>query len=193
MPSQRLLDADADRDALLRVARAGAEQFLRGALDESLPLPSVPGTFGGCFVTLWAASELRGCRGTIGETTDLTAAVAQAAAMAVTDPRFENNAVAAEELVTLDIEVSVLSAAGRTEDPAKLVAGVHGVLVRRGRPSGCFLPRVATEYGWDAEQFLSSCCRLKAGLEPDAWRRPDTEVLLFTADAFRESEMTGLP
>jgi AMMECR1 domain-containing protein len=38
----------------------------------------------------------------------------------------------------------------------------------------------------DAETFLSRCCSEKAGLPPDAWRDPNTQVLIFTADIHAE-------
>ncbi len=50
--------------------------------------------------------------------------------------------------------------------------------------SGCFLPQVAEETGWSVEEFWSHCCRDKAGLDSDAWRRPDAERMTFTADVF---------
>ena len=46
------------------------------------------------------------------------------------------------------------------------------------------MPQVATETGWSKEEFLSYCCAHKAGLAPDAWKDPETEVYLFTAEAF---------
>jgi AMMECR1 domain-containing protein len=54
----------------------------------------------------------------------------------------------------------------------------------RGGRSGCFLPEVATDQGWDAAEFLSQCCQGKAGLPPDAWRQPGTKVFLFTSEKF---------
>jgi AMMECR1 domain-containing protein len=53
--------------------------------------------------------------------------------------------------------------------------------------SGCFLPQVATEMGWDKIELLRRCCQGKAGLPPDAWKDPATEVSLFTAEAFSGS------
>src|SRR5439155_972881 len=50
---------------------------------------------------------------------------------------------------------------------------------------GLLPPQVATEYHWGPEAFLAATCR-KAGLPPDAWREPDTEVLTFQADVFGE-------
>jgi len=40
--------------------------------------------------------------------------------------------------------------------------GVDGIYMKKGRASGCFLPQVA----------------------PDAWKDPETEVYLFTAEVF---------
>ncbi|OHB80722.1 MAG: hypothetical protein A2Z25_02850 [Planctomycetes bacterium RBG_16_55_9] len=72
----------------------------------------------------------------------------------------------------------------RTEDPTSLRLGVDGIYIKRGFFSGCFLPQVAAETGWTKEQFLSYCCAHKAGLAADAWKDPQTEVYLFTAEAF---------
>ncbi|NQT20411.1 MAG: AMMECR1 domain-containing protein, partial [Planctomycetes bacterium] len=33
---------------------------------------------------------------------------------------------------------------------------------------------------------LSSCCANKAGLSPDAWKDPDTEVYIYSAQVFGE-------
>jgi uncharacterized protein (TIGR00296 family) len=62
--------------------------------------------------------------------------------------------------------------------------GVDGIYIKSGSLSGCFLPQVATETGWNKEEFLSYCCSHKAGLPADAWKQPDTEVYLFTAEVF---------
>ena len=60
-----------------------------------------------------------------------------------------------------------------------------GIYITNGKTSGCFLPQVATETGWNEEDFLSFCCDHKAGLAPDAWKTdPDVEVYLFTAEVF---------
>ena len=64
--------------------------------------------------------------------------------------------------------------------------GKHGVIVRRGRRQGVFLPEVATETGWDRETFLEHLCWSKAGLPKDAWKDKDTELLIFTAQLFEE-------
>ena len=84
----------------------------------------------------------------------------------------------------MDVEISVLSPLEKTSDPLSLRLGTHGIYIKRGCASGCFLPQVATETGWTKEEFLSYCCSHKAGLADDAWKDPKTEVFLFTADIF---------
>ena len=102
------------------------------------------------------------------------------------DQRFVFDRITPSELKQLEIEISVLSPLEKTDDPLSLELGNHGIYIRRGSQAGCFLPQVATELGWSKEQFLSRCCADKIGLKPDAWKDPDTEVLLFTAEVFSE-------
>ena len=107
-----------------------------------------------------------------------------ALASSTEDPRFANERITEEELGQIDIEISALSPLKRTDDPASLRIGIDGIYIVNGYHSGCFLPQVATETGWAAEEFLSYCCAHKAGLAPDAWKDEDTDVYLFTADVF---------
>jgi AmmeMemoRadiSam system protein A len=152
---------------------------------ESVPAPrdvSLP--HGGVFVTLHKHRRLRGCMGTLDADVPLAEAVRRATlSAAFHDPRFPP--VASPELAELDLEVSVLSHPEPMHDLAELVIGRHGVLVRRGPQRGLFLPQVAAEHHLDRETFVSRCCDEKAGLPADAWRQPDTEVLLFTTEVFR--------
>jgi len=77
-----------------------------------------------------------------------------------------------------------LSPLERTDDPLSLRLGVDGIYIKKSHASGCFLPQVATETGWTKEEFLGYCCSHKAGLADDAWRDPETEVYLFSAEVF---------
>ena len=139
----------------------------------------------GCFVTLKNSGRLRGCIGQFISEEPLTALVQKMAEQSVSgDPRFFSDQVTAAELDELDIEISVLSRLERTDDPLSLKPGRDGIYIKRGFASGCFLPQVATEMGWNSEQFLSYCCSHKAGLSPDAWQQEDAEVYLFTAEVF---------
>ena len=55
-------------------------------------------------------------------------------------------------------------------------------MVEQGVHRGLLLPQVATEWGWDGEQFLRQTC-VKAGLPPDAWRH-GARVFRFAAEVF---------
>src|SRR2546421_12998771 len=85
------------------------------------------------------------------------------------------------------LEISVLTAAAPLPldpvDPAGIVIGRDGLIVRRGRHVGLLLPQVAAEYHWGPEAVLAAACR-KAGLAPDAWRGTGTEGVGFEAGGF---------
>ncbi len=177
------------RQQLLRFARETAGRALGVRGGGEIEAPRIAGTFGGVFVTFWRGKMLRGCVGTFSATDDIAATVARMTEASLRDSRFAGNPIGAAELPKLLIEISVLSTPERTSDPASLIPGVHGVVIRRGSQSGCFLPKVASDRGWSAEEFLSQCCAMKAGLDRDAWRDAETEVELFEADVICESEM----
>ncbi len=154
-----------------------------------MPTPaSMAGPLGemrGCFVTLTNAGRLRGCIGTFSPSEPLGKMIVQmGAAAAREDPRFLGDPITAGELAALDVEVSVLSPLELTADPASLRVGVDGIYIVAGGRSGCFLPEVATDQGWDAEQFLSHCCSGKAGLPANAWQDPNTKTDLFPTEKF---------
>jgi AmmeMemoRadiSam system protein A len=136
----------------------------------------------GAFVTLTRNNQLRGCIGHIVGQAPLFETVAtMAGAAAFEDPRFPPVTVA--EFEELEVEISILSPLERVEDLAAVTPGVHGLYMRRGARSGLLLPQVATEWGWDRETFLAQTC-VKAGLPPDAWNDPATEVFWFQAEVF---------
>ncbi len=178
------------RQRLLEIARCSVTAAVNGA-----PLPKVeesdPELTGkqGCFVTLKNGEHLRGCLGNFVSRIPLCRLVNEMArASATEDPRFFSSPITPQELPQLAIEISVLSTLERIANPLDLELGVHGIYIRRGGAAGCFLPQVATETGWSKEEFLRSCCSHKAGLAPDAWKQPDTEVYVFTADIINEKE-----
>ncbi len=143
----------------------------------------------GCFVTLHNHGELRGCIGQFQPSQSLLETVREMAIAAATqDNRFAVNPVRPEELPEIDIEISVLSPLVKTDDPLSLELGKHGIYIKKGWSSGCFLPQVAIETGWDKETFLGQCCAGKAGLPAEVWKEPDTEVYLFTAEIFGEND-----
>lgn len=161
-------------------ARAVIERAIRGEDPAGVPVPQLEDEpHGGVFVTLNdAQGRLRGCMGTLDPSQPLAEAVRTAAVnAALSDPRFPP--VRPDELPKLGVQVSILTHPAAMRSLDELEIGRHGVIVRRGRNRGLFLPQVATQFRLSPAQFLSLCCSEKAGLPPDAWRDPQTEVLLF--------------
>ena len=142
----------------------------------------------GAFVTITKGGALRGCIGRFTADEPLHKVVAKMArASATEDPRFVGRRLTAAELEDINIEISVLSTMTRIKDPLEEVKlGVHGIYIRRGARSGTYLPQVATEHNMTLEEFLSSCSSSKAGLAPDAWKDPQTEVYIYSAQVFGE-------
>lgn len=137
----------------------------------------------GCFVTLKTEGRLRGCIGIfVSDKPLIELAVEMAYSSSTSDPRFEFDRLTPNEVKNLEIEISVLSELEKTDNPLSLELGTHGIYIKNGRQTGCFLPQVATETGWSKEEFLSYCCSHKAGLHRSAWKDKDTEVYLFTAE-----------
>jgi len=183
------------RRTLLRLARQSVEAAVKGERLGSVQVddPELQGRQG-AFVTLKTHGQLRGCIGCFTSEQPLWRTVMQMAAdSALRDPRFWGMRLRPKELADLEIEISVLSPMERIENPLDLELGKHGIYIRRGGRSGCFLPQVATETGWSKEEFLSQCCAGKAGLAPDAWKEPGTEVFVFTAEVISEAEEQSRP
>lgn len=169
-------------------ARGVIEQTLRhGEVRHITPPRGEPPRSGGAFVTLRRSRRLRGCMGTVECGRPVAEAVRDAAiSAALHDPRF--SPVTLAELTELTIVVSLLSPPEPMTSLEQLEIGRHGVIVRRGDQRGLFLPEVAVEHGLDREAFVTRCCVEKAGLPADAWRDPQTEVLLFTTQIFSEEQ-----
>ena len=184
-------------EAAVRAARATVEAAVKA---QPAPRPALPKKFdnpAGVFTTLSTHPEgkLRGCVGFAEPVLPLKEAiVASATAAAVEDGRFEP--VTAEELDGLVVEVSLLTvptaivAATPEELVKKVIVGRHGLIVREGRRGGLLLPQVATDWKWDAEEFLARTCQ-KAGQPLDFWKSPRATVLAFEAEVFTEAEPRG--
>ncbi len=176
---------------MLHIARETIARELRGLDQPVVSSVAFPPVEGGVFVTLRRSGRLRGCMGTFKPKATLLESVDYVSRLACKDPRFVQAPVRLEELARLVVEMSVLSRLDRTETPGLLRPGEHGIMIRRGESSGCFLPQVAVDFGWSAEEFLDQCCKGKAGLEAGAWKELDAEVYLFTAEVFAEAVADG--
>jgi AmmeMemoRadiSam system protein B/AmmeMemoRadiSam system protein A len=136
----------------------------------------------GAFVTLKKHGELRGCIGHIVGDLPLDRTISEmAVAAAFHDPRFP--ALTEAELEEIEIEISVLTPLKRIHRMEEITVGKHGIFMKRGTRSGLLLPQVATEQGWDCGTFVENTCR-KAGLPSDAWKDPETEMYVFSAQIF---------
>ncbi len=143
----------------------------------------------GCFVTLHKQGQLRGCIGHIFPKSPLYKAVLEnGMRAALSDFRFPS--VRPEELPQIDIEISVLTVPRKLQANSpqellrKLRPGVDGVVLRQGHRMATYLPQVWKELP-DKEEFLRHLAQ-KAGLPPDAWQDPKTEILTYQAEVFGE-------
>ncbi len=174
------------QDLLLKVARDSLAATVRGE-PPNRPSEQLTGIdCGGAFVTLRNKGRLRGCMGSFSPDPDIVRTIQSTAVSAARDPRFEARPIRSAELAEINIEISILSRPEPTDDPLSLELGTHGILIENPRGRGCFLPQVATEFGWSADELLRRCCRDKAQLEADAWKDRDTKVSLFAAEVFSE-------
>jgi len=173
-----------DRSQLVALARDAVESGVHRDTTPKTELTGILGEHLGCFVTLTNAGHLRGCIGTFSPRGPLGETILEMGRAATDDPRFVGNPITPTELSQLTIEVSVLSPLEETDEPEKLEIGRHGIYIVCGPYSGCFLPEVATDMGWGAEEFLDHCCTGKAGLKKGQWREPNAKVYLFTSEKF---------
>ncbi len=173
-----------DWPALVGIARrAISSAILEKCIPDFPPYPAALSQPRGAFVSLYRGGILRGCVGQVENPGPLAEVVARAAInAALHDSRFPP--ISAEEIATLEIEISVLTSP-EPFLPEAIVAGLHGLLVVRGSFRGLLLPQVATERKWSGRRLLEESC-IKAGLARDAWRDPATEVFGFTAEVFSE-------
>ncbi len=176
-----------ERALLLRTARQAIADRLQGARSAPAEAPGERlAARAGAFVSLHARGDLRGCIGTFVGRRPLVQTVQEmAVSAAFGDPRFPP--LGAEELAGVALEISVLSPLREIRDVGEIEVGRHGLYVTRGPRSGVLLPQVASEYGWDREEFLAHTCT-KAGLPRDAWREPGTKIEVFEAQVFGEPE-----
>jgi AmmeMemoRadiSam system protein A len=88
------------------------------------------------------------------------------------------------ELTKIEIEISVLSPMVKISSIDQIELGKHGIYIIKGNRSGTFLPQVATETGWNLEEFLGHCARDKAGIGWEGWKNAD--LYIYEAIVFSE-------
>ena len=175
-----------EQKILLKIAKETVESFVaNGKVPEFKITSDRLNKKQGAFVTLNKGGQLRGCIGQIVPSDEPLWQVVREMAVAACSEDGRFNPVDVGELNKLEYEISVLSAPEPIDDWRKIELGRHGVIIKQGGRSGVFLPQVATETGWNLEEFLSELCRQKAGLAPDCYKNKDTQILVFTAQVVK--------
>ena len=182
-----------EKKTLLAIARQTLENHFKGNYK---PLKEVENTYSitpglkektGVFVTLRKQGDLRGCIGSIiGEEPLWEGVRNNVLNSAFHDPRFPP--LRESELEKVDIEISAMTPLQKIDDYKKIRLGTDGVIIRKSYHQAVFLPQVATETGWNLDQFLGHLCQ-KAGLPADAYKSEGMEFLIFQALVFEEKEM----
>ncbi len=140
----------------------------------------------GVFVTLTLEGRLRGCIGRFSSDSSLHSTIREMArSAAFSDPRF--SALSRNEARRVEIEVSVLSPLKRISSIDEFQLGRDGIYMIKGSRHGTFLPQVAEETHWSAEEFLGHCARDKAGIGYYGWK--DAELYTYQTEVVKESEL----
>ena len=142
--------------------------------EEFIPrdIPTVLTQYGASFVTLKRNGQLRGCIGSIYPTKPLILdLIDNAKNAAFQDPRFQP--ITSEELVNLDVSVSILSSIEKIDfkDERDLLSKIypHGIIISERDRRAVYLP-VVWEQLPERDVFLNSL-KEKAGLEPNYFSR----------------------
>lgn len=175
------------QEEVLRIAHRTLEEYLTtGKIPSFSPTNKILLKPLGAFVTLrQAQGKLRGCIGEF-EPQQPLYKVIQNMAIAAATQDFRFPPIKFEELKDISIEISVMTPKRKISDWGGIKLGVHGVVVEKNGRSGTFLPQVATETGWSLEEFLSQLCWQKAGLSPEAYKDPATNLFVFEVQIFTD-------
>ncbi len=181
--------SEEDKRVLMEIARTTLESYIeRGKIprvDNPDCSPSLQ-AHTGVFVSIYKNGQLRGCIGRFMPEKPLYEVVRDMTISASTkDYRFKP--VNAGELDEIDIEISVLTPPVRISDLSEIQLGQHGIYIKKGSNSGTFLPQVATQAGWNLEEFLGHCAKDKAQIGWDGWK--DAEIYTYKALVFKEGEI----
>lgn len=181
--------SDEQRSTLLSVARQSIQHGLENGQALKVRLEDFDPELQdmrAAFVTLNKNNQLRGCIGHLQAVQPLVTDVAENAyAAGFRDPRFPK--LAHDELVLLDLHISVLSPAEpmvfTSEEHLleQIRPGIDGLILRDGRYQGTFLPSV-----WESlptvDMFWEQLKR-KAGLPTTHWSESLT-VARYTTESF---------
>ncbi|PID78264.1 MAG: AMMECR1 domain-containing protein [Deltaproteobacteria bacterium] len=146
----------------------------------------------GVFVTITKNNRLRGCIGNILPEKELFKAVIDNAVFsAFEDPRFKP--IDENEIEECEIEISILTVPEKIDyshwhDIEKLITPFKdGVILDFGKVQSTFLPQVWQELP-DFDDFMGHLS-MKAGFQPDGWKKNKPVIKIYQADHFKESDL----
>jgi AmmeMemoRadiSam system protein A len=139
---------------------------------------------GGLFVTLKISENLRGCIGRMwNDGSAFTLLPRLSLETAFHDYRFKP--LTQSELDAVSISHSVLSNPIHITKWEDIELGNHGIIFSLHNRRSVFLPEVAIEQNWDLEQTLKHLA-VKAGLDMESFRNPESEFQVFTSLKYGE-------
>lgn len=175
-----------DKKNLLDIARNTIEKYVKDSKEYAIDTSKFSASLKlncGAFVTLHKDGKLRGCIGVFEPAKPLYKVIQEMSVQSATrDSRF--SPVSKDELDEIDIEISVLTPLKLISSVDEIELGKHGIYIKKGYRGGTFLPQVATETGWDKDEFLGHCSQDKAGLGWLGWK--DADIYTYEAIIFKE-------
>ena len=181
--------SEEEKMILVGIARSSLDTFIKKGevlRFDSREFPPALLVNRGAFVTLMKNGRLRGCIGQFQPESSLCDVVRDMAIAAATqDLRF--TPVRVDELDEIELEISVLSPFVRISDTSEIELGRHGIYIRKGPNQGTFLPKVATQNGWDLDEFLGHCAMEKARIGWYGWK--SAEIYAYEALVFMERDL----
>lgn len=175
-----------EKDKLLDIARNSIRSMLYDKKRLSIDNGNLPDLFYmplGAFVTLKINGKLRGCIGRFTSSDPLYKVVMESAlSSAFDDNRF--SPLTEDEFEKTDIEITVLGPLKKIDNIKDIVLGKHGIYIKKEFRSGTMLPQVATENGWNVEEFLGYTSRDKAGIGWEGWK--NAEIFIYEGIVLEE-------
>ena len=174
-----------EKQFLLRFARKIMSTFLDNQRINLQNISLTPNfkSSRGVFVSVYSSGELRGCIGSITSKKTLLEEIQTRAIDSISrDHRFPP--VSSQELEKLTIEISVLTPLTPVPSYKDIDIEKHGIILKKQDNYAIFLPKVATENGWNIETTLEHLSK-KAGLKPEDWKK-NCSFIVFESISFKE-------
>jgi AmmeMemoRadiSam system protein A len=169
---------------LLSLSRKSIETYFEKG--KYIPIEDVPEELefsSMVFITLYNNGELRGCMGSFDHSIPICENVRNMSIAVTEDRRFRQ--ISNEEILFLNIEISILSPLEEINTIDDVILGKHGIFIEFGSKTGTLLPKVAIEHNMNKEEFLE-CCFNKARITSEK-EKMCSKIYIYEVDAFKES------